>query len=140
MRAEVPQHQTGVAQIGSLMTQLQTAGLQDQVTFAMYNVFGRTLKKKGLTGRDHWASHHVTVMMGKGLRAGVVGGLEPKSGDYGAQAIDAKTGRGVASGGDVPFEETLSAMGKTLGAALGLAPAVLDANIAQGKIVTGALA
>jgi hypothetical protein len=140
-RAEVPQHQTGVAQIGTLMTQLMTAGLQDQVTFAMYNVFGRTLVKKGLTGRDHWASHHVTVMTGKGIRPGVVGGIEPKSGDYGAQSIDSKSGLGVAGGkGDVSFEDSLGAMGKTLGAALGLSNQVLDANISQGKVVTGALA
>jgi hypothetical protein len=30
-------------------------------------------------------------------------------------------------------------MGKTLGAALGVAPAVLDRNISGGKVVTGAL-
>jgi hypothetical protein len=140
-RDEVPQHGTGVAQISSLMTQLQQNQLEDRVTFAMYNVFGRTLVKKGLQGRDHWASHHVTLMMGKAVRPGVVGGIEPKSGDYGAQSIDSKTGRGVASGGgDVSFGDSLGAMGKTLGAALGLAPALLDQNIAQGKIVTGALA
>jgi hypothetical protein len=140
-RAEVPQHQTGVQQITALMTQLQQVGLQDQVTFAMYNVFGRTLAKKALTGRDHWASHHTTVMIGKGLRGGVVGGLEPRSGDFGAQSIDSKTGRGVAGGaGDVSFDDSLGAMGKTLGAALGLSAEVLDQNISQGKVVSGALA
>jgi hypothetical protein len=140
MRAEVPQTETGVQRIGALMTALQQNNLQDQVTFGLYNVFGRTLVKKGLTGRDHWASHHTTVMIGKGIRAGVTGGLEPKAGDYYALPIDSKTGKGVSGGGDIAFGDTLGAMGKTLGAALGLAPALLDQNISQGKIVTGALA
>jgi len=135
-RSEAPQHETGVATITSLMTQLQAAGLADQVTFAMYNVFGRTLVKKGTTGRDHWGSHHATMMIGKNVKAGVVGGLEPKSGDYYATAIDSKTGM---SGGDIPFAETLSAMGKTVGAAVGLQAGVMDKYIAGGKVVQGAL-
>jgi hypothetical protein len=136
LRSEVPQHITGVAAITQLWTALQAAGLQDQVTFAAYNVFGRTLKKNGITGRDHWGSHHATVLMGKNVKAGVVGGLEPKNNDFYATTIDSKTGR---SGGDIPFAETLSAMGKTLGAAVGVPGAVMDRYIAGGKVVTGAL-
>jgi hypothetical protein len=139
LKSEVPQTETGVQQIGSLMTQLQTAGLQDQVTFAMLNVFGRTLVKKGLTGRDHWASHHVTVMIGKPIRPGVIGGLQPQAGDYAATGIDSATGRAVPGGGDIPFAETLGAVGKTLGAALGIDRAVVDANITEGKVVAAAL-
>ncbi|HEY2899709.1 MAG TPA: DUF1501 domain-containing protein [Polyangia bacterium] len=140
LKSEVPQTETGVQQIGSLMTALQQNNLQDQVTFGMYNVFGRTLIKKGTTGRDHWASHHTTVMIGKGIRAGVTGGLEPKAGDYYALRLDSKTGKGISGGGDVAFEDTLGAMGKTLGAALGVSADVLDQNIGQGKIITGSLA
>jgi uncharacterized protein (DUF1501 family) len=132
----VPQHVTGVAAITQLWTALQAAGLQDQVTFAAYNVFGRTLKKNGVTGRDHWGSHHATVLMGKNVKGSVVGGLEPKNNDYYATAIDSKTGR---SGGDIPFSETLSAMGKTVGAAVGVPASVMDRYIAGGKVVTGAL-
>jgi hypothetical protein len=135
-KSEAPQHETGIATVASLWTQLQAAGLADQVTFAMYNVFGRTLVKKGTTGRDHWGSHHATVMIGKNIKAGVVGGLEPKAGDYYATSIDSRTGM---SGGDIPFAETLSAMGKTLGAAVGVQPGVLDQYIAGGKVVQGAL-
>src|SRR6185436_12225119 len=135
-RSEAPQHESGILAITQLQTQLQAAGLADQVTFAMYNVFGRTLKKNGVNGRDHWGSHHATVLMGKNIKAGVVGGLEPKNNDYYATTIDAKTGR---SGGDIPFAETLSAMGKTLGAAVGLKPEVMDRYIAGGKVVQGAL-
>jgi uncharacterized protein (DUF1501 family) len=103
------------------------------------NVFGRTLAKKGTTGRDHLANHHATVMFGKGIKGGVIGGLEPKAGDYAAQAIVSATGAGSDTG-DIPFEETLGALGKTLGTAIGVSPAALDDNILLGKPVTAALA
>jgi hypothetical protein len=135
-RSEAPQHEIGVNAITQLWTALQAAGLEDRTTFAAYNVFGRTLKKNGVAGRDHWGSHHATVMMGKNVKAGVIGGIEPKANDYYATAIDARTGR---SGGDIPFAETLSAMGKTLGAAVGVQPAVLDRYISGGKVVAGAI-
>jgi hypothetical protein len=139
-KSEVPQHEAGIARIGQLMEALKAEGLQDRVTFAMYNVFGRTLTKLGTNGRDHWGSHHVTVMIGKHVKPGVVGWLEPKAKDYYATPIDAKSGRGTPGGGDIPFAETLSAMGKTLGAALGLSPQVLNQHLPAGKIVTAALA
>ena len=138
-RSEVPQHATGIAQIATLMESLRVAGLQDQVTFAAYNVFGRTLKKNGLEGRDHWGSHHATVMIGKQIRGGVIGGLEPKAQDYYATPIDSRSGMPQPGGGDIPFGETLAAMGKTLGRALGVDPTVLDRNISGGKIVTAAI-
>jgi hypothetical protein len=139
MRSEVPQHISGVAQMGQLLTMLQTAGIQDQVTFAAYNVFGRTLKKNGVAGRDHWGSHHATVMIGKPIRGGVVGGLEPKSSDYYATPIDSATGEKRPGAGDIPFAETLPAMGKTLGAAVGVPGELLDRHILGGKIVKGGL-
>jgi hypothetical protein len=135
--SEVPQHLSGIAQIGALMESLRTAGLQDRVTFAACNVFGRTLKKLGLRGRDHWGSHNTAVLIGPRIRAGVVGGLEPKAMDYYATAIDSKTG---AKGGDIEFGQTLPALGKTLGAALGIPSPVLDATITGGRVVTAAIA
>jgi hypothetical protein len=140
MNAEVPQAEIGVQRISDLMAQLQTYGLQDTTTFAMYNVFGRTLVKLGLAGRDHWASHHTTVMIGKGVRAGVVGGLEPKAGDYYATPIDSATGDAAPGAGDIAFADTLSAMGKTLGMAVGVSKDLLDEQIMNGKPVTAALA
>lgn len=131
---------TSTARIGELMALLKQHGLEDRVTFALLNVFGRTLKKKGRAGRDHWASHHASVLIGKGLKAGVVGGLEPQAGDYYATPIDSRTGRAAPGGGDVPFGETLAAMAKTLGRALGGSQAGLDARITGGRAVTGALA
>jgi hypothetical protein len=135
---EVAQHATGVPLIAKLMESLQGYGLQDRVTFALLNVFGRTLKKLGLRGRDHWASHHATVLIGKPIRAGVVGGLEPKAGDYYCTPIHSESGRGTPDG-DVAFVDTLGAMGKTLGAAVGVPTAKLDVEINRGKVVRGAL-
>ena len=121
----------GVASIGKLWTQLNAAGLQDRVTFATINVFGRT----------HHGDHHVAVLIGKPFKGGVVGGVEPADGDYRATSIDAASGGAVAGGsGNVPFSETLSAMGKSLGAACGISGADLDLNIRGGKVVAGALA
>jgi hypothetical protein len=139
MRAEVPQTEVGVQRIGLLMQTLQQHGLQDRVTFAAYNVFGRTLKKLGLAGRDHWGSHHCTVMIGPGIRGGVIGGLEPKAQDYYATGIDSASGRAAPGSGDIPFSETLSAMGKTLGRAVGMPVAALDEQIRGGKVVRAAL-
>jgi hypothetical protein len=138
-QSEVPQTENGIKSINTLMETLRVAGLQDRVTFAAYNVFGRTLKKNGVMGRDHWASHHATVMIGSGLKGGVIGGLEPKSGDYYATPIDSASGAGVPGGGDIGFNETLAAMGKTLGAAMGLPAATLERHIGGGKIVRAAL-
>jgi uncharacterized protein (DUF1501 family) len=120
------------------MTALAGYGLADRVTFAALNVFGRTLKKLGTAGRDHWASHNTAVLIGKNVRPGVVGGLEPKGGDYAATAVNSTTGASDPAG-DVKFEETLGALGKTLGAALGLPRDVLDQQIAKGKVVTSAV-
>jgi uncharacterized protein (DUF1501 family) len=139
MGAEVPQTEIGIQRIGELMELLKQYGLQDKVTFAAYNVFGRTLKKLGTAGRDHWGSHHTTVMIGKTIKPGVIGGLEPKAGDYYATPIQSTTGEAAPGGGDISFQETLGAMGKTLGVAVGADKATLDMQISQGKTVTGAL-
>jgi hypothetical protein len=133
----------GVATIGNFWTQLNAAGLQDRVTFATMNVFGRTLSaaKGNGGGRTHHGDHHVAVLIGKPFKGGVVGGVEAGGGDYRATSIDAATGGAVAGGsGNVPFSETLSAMGKTLGVACGVSGEVLDLSIRGGKVVAGALA
>jgi len=40
------------------------------------------------------------------------------------------------AGGDIAFADTLGAMGKTLGVAVGVSQSVLDDQITQGKVVT----
>ena len=94
---EASQTDASVNNIKALMTKLTTYGLQDKVTFATLNVFGRTFD--GLNGRGHNASHAVSVMIGKGFKGGVVGGIVP--GGHAAD-IDAASGRGApraATGG-----------------------------------------
>jgi hypothetical protein len=140
---ETKQTVAGVASIGTIWQALTAANMQDKVSFAMMNVFGRTLSaaRGAGNGRNHHGDHHCTVMIGKPFRAGVVGGVEPANNDYRAMSLDSGTGAGVASGsGDIKFSETLSALGRTLGVGCGVDAGYLDQNIVGGKIVAGALA
>jgi hypothetical protein len=136
---EAKQTVAATGTITLLMQKLAELGLQDQVTFAAMNVFGRTLAKKGTKGRDHLANHHATVMIGKGFKGSVIGGLMPKAGDYAAMPIVSSSGAGDMAG-DIPFEATLGAVGKTLGTAIGISQPALDENILVGKPVAAALA
>src|SRR5262249_51572232 len=77
---EAAQHVTGVAAIGSLMSQLSSAGLSDQVTFMSLNVFGRTLGPSNTDGRQHNPNHQVSVTIGKPFKPGVIGGVSPRGG------------------------------------------------------------
>jgi len=78
-------------------------------------------------------------MFGKGIKPGVVGGLVPQAGDFAALPIMSATGAGDPAG-DIVFNDTLGAMGKTLGTALGVAPDALDQNIMTGKVVRSVVA
>ena len=142
LATEAKQTVSGVAAIGNLWTQLNAAGLQDRVTFAMMNVFGRTLSAaRNTNGRDHQGDHHVTVLIGKPFKGGVVGGLEPTNSDYRAMSIDSSSGAAVAAGaGDIPFSDTLAALGKALAAGCGVDRGFVDQDIRRGKLVAGALA
>ena len=139
---ETTQHLSGIATINNMMTKLQAAGLQDQVSFLSLNVFGRTMNvaRKGQNGRDHHGDHHCALMIGKPFASSVIGGVESANNDFRAQSINSSTGAGVASGGgDVPFGETLGAMAKTIGAGLGVDRTFLDQNISTGKVIGPAL-
>ena len=136
---ETAQHVSSIAAIASLQQKLQAAGLQDRVTFVLMNVFGRTLNRPTRMGRDHLGSHHCTVIIGKGVRGSVIGGVVKSGNDYAATAIDSRTGQPGASA-DIRFEETLGAVGKTIGAAVGVSADVLNDQITTGKIVQPALA
>lgn len=139
-QAEAEQTVTGVAHIAKLVQKLADYGLRDRASFALLNVFGRTLRRHGRAGRDHWAGHHTAVLIGKPFAAGVIGGLAPRDDDFGATPICARTGTAARQGTDaIPFAETLPALGKTLGRGLGLPPALLDAAIPSGRIVRAAL-
>lgn len=139
LATEARETQAGVRGIADLLGRLRGYGVADQTSFALLNVFGRTLKKLGSAGRDHWGSHHTSLLIGAPFAPGVIGGLQPGGGDYYASDLDSRSGA-AAPGGDVPFAESLSALGKTLGAGLGVPRAVLDASIDKGKVVAAALA
>ena len=135
---ETSQTISGVAAIGSLMSQLKAAQLQDQVTVMSLNVFGRTLNASNTDGRSHNPNHQVSFTIGTPFRAGVVGGVAPVGGDYGAVAIDSKTGK-AASGGDVAAVDTLASFGQTMLAGLGVAPDAISREVTKGKVIAGAL-
>jgi hypothetical protein len=146
LKQEADQHVTGVQAIQTLMGDLKSLNLQDKVTFATWNVFGRNLngisKVTSRAGRDHYGNHAVTVMIGKNVAPGVIGGPVPdSSGAYVASGIDSSTGA-ASSSGDIKADSTHDAAARTLAAALGI-PASVMANdfvaSAGGKVVAAAL-
>jgi hypothetical protein len=140
LQAETTQTVAGVATIASLMTQLASAGLADQVTFMSLNVFGRTIGPKTTDGRDHNANHQVSITIGKPFRGGVVGGVAPVAGaDYGALPIDSQTGRASPSG-DISPVDSLASFGQTVLAGAGIDLAEVSAAVSSGKVIAGALA
>lgn len=137
---EATRHVSACNTINTLMSELDTlegeGNLPQGVIFATLNVFGRTLKKKVRTGRDHNSNHHCMLMMGAGLEAGVVGGVEQQNNEWRATSINSQTGERVTGdGGDIPFEQTLYSAGKTLGTALGVSRDRLDEILPEGKVV-----
>ncbi|HEY3821155.1 MAG TPA: hypothetical protein VGL81_28515 [Polyangiaceae bacterium] len=142
LATETSQTVSGVATIVSLMAALQSAGLQDQVSFMTLNVFGRTLGAGNTNGRSHNPNHQVSITIGKPFKGGVIGAVGPVSPDYGALPIDSGSGAGT-SGGDVKAVDTLAAYGQTMLAAVGADPTVVNSITSpagSGKVITGALA
>ena len=146
LAGEAAQTVTGVQGIQQLMDALAGLGLTDKVTFATMNVFGRNLngiaKVDGRTGRDHFGNHAVSVLIGKNIAPGVIGGvIKGSSGAFAASDIDSATGAPVA-GGDIPVAQTNVALARTLGAALGIPSSVLNQDLASsagGKVINTAL-
>jgi hypothetical protein len=149
LATEVAGHQTGVASIAKMMAGLTAAKLQDQVTFVMSNVFGRTMVNGfNANGRQHNDRHHVTVMIGSGIQSSVIGGPTLAQGaaggggqgttEYSALPIVSSTGLGSTSG-DIVYGDTLQSMAKTLAAGVGLPSSIISQNILSGTVVPAAL-
>jgi hypothetical protein len=147
LQAEADQHVSGVQGIQAVMDALSALSLTDKVTFATLNVFGRNLngiaKVMSQAGRDHYGNHSVTVMIGKNVAPGVIGGVTASgsNGAYVASDIDSATGNPV-TGGDIPAAETHVAAARTLGVALGIPSSQLGADFvagAGGKVVNAGL-
>jgi hypothetical protein len=136
---EAKQTVSGVASIASLMAQLASAGLSDRVSFVSLNVFGRTLGPSNTDGRQHNPNHQVSITIGKPFRGGVIGAVGKVGTDYGALALDSRSGAGGA-GGDIEAAGTLASLGKTTLAAVGADASAIDAAISGGKVVPAALA
>ncbi len=131
---EATQTTASVNNIKNLMTKLAGYGLQDKVTFATLNVFGRQFDTQN--GRGHNASHSLSLMIGKGFKGGVVGGIVP--GGHAAD-IDSTTGA-AAEGGDLAASASLASVAKTLGLGIGLTDAQLDDQITSGLAIRSVLA
>jgi hypothetical protein len=139
LAAETAQTVAGVATIVSLMQQLATNSLADKVTFMSLNVFGRTIGPTNTDGRQHNENHQVSITIGKPFAGGVIGGIAPVAGDYGAVPFASATGLPSPSG-DVQVSDTLASFGRTMLASVGADAAAINAQITGGKVVTGALA
>jgi hypothetical protein len=135
---ESTQTVAGVQTIATLMQLLDSAGLSDRVLFASLNVFGRTLGPGNSDGRQHNENHQVSITIGKPIRGGVVGGLAAVAKDYGATAVDSKTGLS-SSKGDISAGDTLASYGQTLLAAVGVDPSTISSQISSGKVISGVL-
>lgn len=138
LATETTQTVTGVQTIVNLMQQLQSAGLQDQVSFMTLNVFGRTIGPGNTGGRQHNPNHQVSITIGKPFRAGIIGAVGPVQSDYGALPIDSKSGAGT-SGGDVKAVDTLAAFGQTMLASVGADPSAITSPSGTAKVITAAL-
>ena len=139
LQAETAQTVAGVATINALMAQLASAGLSDRVTFMSLNVFGRTLGPGSEDGRSHNPNHQVSITIGKPFLGGVVGGVAPVQGDYGALPIDSGSGKGVMSG-DIQAVSSLPSFGRTVLGALGVDAATIATDIRTGTVIRSALA
>jgi hypothetical protein len=138
LATETTQTVSGVATIASLMSQLQSAGLQDQVSFMSLNVFGRTIGPGNTDGRQHNQNHQASLVIGSPFKSAVVGGVAPVGSDYGATTINSKTGAG-GSGGDIQAVDTLSAFAMTMLSAVGADPTTLTSPGSTAKPVTSVL-
>lgn len=138
-RTECEQTLAGVAHIAALMQKLADYGLRARTSFALLNVFGRTLRRHGRAGRDHWAAHHTAVLIGRPFAPGVIGGVEPHGDDFAATPICPRSGASAVGATGIAVAATLPSLGKTLGRGLGLPPELLDTDAPSGQVVQAAL-
>lgn len=137
LKVETAETLASVGTIASLMAQLASAGLADKVTFMTLNVFGRTLAKGDVEGRQHNGDHQVSLVIGKPFRGGVIGGVAPTKTDYGALPVDANTG---LPGGDIRPNDSLAAFGQTMVAALGGDASAIASPSGTANVVRAAIA
>ncbi len=128
---EAQQTVRGVNSLGLLWRELQAANLQDSVSFAMLNVFGRTFRPNNRGGRDHNRHHGVMVAFGPHVQGGVYGGVNSNGQ---CRNIRPGNGRPTNSGG-ISAEDTMQTAGKSMAAALGVPNNVLNDRIQGGRVL-----
>lgn len=130
---------TACENIELLWEKLNSFGIADSTTFALNNVFGRTLKRNSDGGRDHNRSHSVTLMFGPHVKGGVTGDVATKSDHEGGAATGINSLNGTKNNPDIPALETLSSSAKTLMKACGVNEATIHKRVTLGKIVRSAI-
>ncbi len=138
--------------LDSTTDMINGTAMRDIVTLMTLNVFGRTFVVNAPTtlatsGRNHNFNYQGSLVIGKGFKGGVVGGLSAvpffNQFDYGAASIDPTTGQ---PGGSIVPEDTMCAFAQTMLAGVGGDPSViaqgskLSGPNQTGQVVTAALA
>jgi uncharacterized protein (DUF1501 family) len=132
---EVAQTTSGVAAIGQLWDRLTSLGMQDRVTFAQLNVFGRTLRRNRGGGRDHNRNHSVLVTFGPNVMPGVSGGIKTTTNSFGGEALGINSRDGSVTNPDITANDTLAAVGRTVMALCGVDEPRISARIPAGKVI-----
>jgi hypothetical protein len=147
LATEAAEHTSGFATLDTLLGNLKSAGLADNVSIVSLNVFGRTLGPNSTDGRQHNPNHQVSFAIGKPFKGGVYGGVGPVAGDFGATVMSSKTGAG-GPGGDIQPVDTLAAFGMTVAQGVGVDPMIVSQQInskynpsgmGSAKVITAAL-
>ena len=133
LSVEADQTTSGVSHIRDLWSQLGDAGLRDQVSFAMLNVFGRTFNRNSQGGRNHNRYHAVMVAFGSGIKGGVYGGVTSEGR---AMNIDPVSGEAREQGG-ISSELALEAAGTSLALSMGYSEEQVNERIQGGDVIQG---
>lgn len=114
---------------------IQDEGIQDVVNFATLDTFGRTPLRNEEGGRDHYGDMTLGLIHGRDIKPGMIGGLTTNNKDL-PVAMGINSSDGSTLNADIDPEATLSAYGKTIMKAAGIADDRLDLRVPTGKVIT----
>ncbi|MEZ4819558.1 MAG: hypothetical protein R3A45_06580 [Bdellovibrionota bacterium] len=131
-----------IADMNFLWNELKSVNMEDQVVFALINVFGRTLEDKrpgngNDKGRDHNLDHNVGLVFGPGVKPGVSGGLDAAAQNRKAAAFN--SGNGGLSNPDISYGESHASLAKTIFALCGVNEERIKTRVTAGKIIDNML-
>lgn len=118
---------------------LQEYNLTNDVLYTTIDVFGRTPKRSGRGGRDHYGLFTNALIHGAHINGGIIGGLEElgRNNDIHATGINSITG--LSRNPDIDGDNTLAALFKTVMAAAGVDENRLNIRIPDGRVVNALL-